>query len=62
MSDFFWVYIPGKFVENSVVTTSHLNFLEEKNAFDIFMYVVVTGFCVEIKYSKWGMNFADLLP
>lgn len=54
MSDFFRVYIPGKFVENSVVTTSHLIFLEENIAFNIFMYGVhvVTGFCGEIKHSK----------
>lgn len=40
--------IPGHFVENSEVT-SYLYFLEE------------TGFCGEIKYSKWGINFAHLL-
>lgn len=30
MSDLLRVDIPGKFVENSVVTTSYLNSLEEK--------------------------------
>lgn len=60
---FFRMYIPENFVENSVVKASYLNFLEKKTCLKhIFMYVVVTGFCEEIKYSKWGMNFADLLP
>lgn len=57
------MYIPENFVENSVVTTSYLNFLEKKACLKHeFMYVVVTGVCEEIKYSKWGKNFADLLP
>lgn len=47
------MYIPENFVENSVVTTSYLNFLEKKACLKHkFMYVVVTGVCEEIKYSK----------
>lgn len=47
------MYIPENFVENSVVKPSYLNFLEKKTCNKHkFMYVVVTGFCGEIKYSK----------
>lgn len=56
------MYILENFVENFVVIIFYLNFLEKKVCFKYkFMYVVVIGVCEEIKYSKWGKNFVDLL-